>query len=170
MFWGEQMDKNLIEKYKTQMMNTYRSAKGISANANGYEQGDLQGDYGELVVMVTTVNSLYPIENARVTIFEGDLKNRTIIDTDFTDESGRTKRFLLKTPQKSLSLKPDETQRVYALYSAEVKAEGYAEYLFLNIPVFSQTTSIQRANLLPNEILGEEKGPFVFNELQKYNL
>ena len=172
------MDKTLIEKYKREMLEMYRTshggaiptiaeAKSDTTFAETFAQNDTTGG---LIVVVTSVRSLYPVENALVTVFSGDNENRNVIDSDLTDQSGRTKRFLLKTPQKSLSLDSNNTVIPYAVYSVEIKAEGYADVIYLNIPIFSDTTSVQRANLTLLETLGKDNGPFVFDESQKYDL
>lgn len=172
------MDETLIKKYKHEMMKMYNSRKKVIpavANANPapptaepvLQDGE---NIGGLIVAVTAVRSLYPVENALVTVFSGDMENRTTIAEDFTDQSGRTKRFLLETPNKSLSLDSENTQIPYSLYGIEVKAEGYADEVFLNLPVFSGVTSIQTVNMTLLETLGKDKGPFVTDESQQYTL
>ena len=125
---------------------------------------------GGLIGIVTTIRSLYPVKNAKVTIFTGDYPNMNIIDTDLTDQSGRTKVFTLPTPEKSLSLQEDNTLLPYAVYNMLIEADGYIKNIHLNIPVFSDVTSLQQSNLLLEETAGQDKGPFIFDEAQKYDL
>ena len=176
------MDKSLIEKYKAEMMEMYRSskesleAKPVMASTNepkAMTEASLDTENsstGKLIVSVTAIRSLYPISNAKVTVFSGDLENREIIATDFTDQSGRTEEFVLQTPEKSLSLSFGAESVPYATYGVEINAEGYVDSIFLNIPVFSGVTSIQRVNMLLLETAGKDKGPLIFDEAQKYEL
>lgn len=167
------MDKNLIEKYKEEMLKMYSSkAKSIPAVAPLPESSTPSQDTasGNLIGIVTAVRSLYPVKNARVTVFTGDYENMNIIDTALTDESGRTKTFLLPTPQKSLSLDENNTVLPYALYNMLIEADGYIKNIHLNIPVFSTVTSLQQSNLLLEETAGTDKGPQIFDEAQKYDL
>ena len=124
---------------------------------------------GRLLGMVTAFNNLYPIENAKVTIFTGEYENMTIIDSDTTDKSGKTKVFTLETPNKNLSMAPDLSQKPYSTYNMLVESDGFLKNIHLNIPVFSGITSIQRSDLIIDaDQTGNE--PQIFDEGQKYNL
>ncbi len=177
---------DIFEKYKNEMLEMYKKAK----QSGGYiaAQADTQatppaatpniaptpsptpvGQTGGILGIVTSFRSLYPVENARVTIFTGDYDNMNVIDSDLTDRSGRTKFFSLSTPDKNLSMSPDLAETPYAIYNMSVEADGYLKNIHLNIPVFSGINSIQRSDL----ILAEEridKTPQIFDESQKYNL
>ena len=177
------MDKSTIEKYKAEMLGMYRSSKNpaqntdyadsenalpaVSEDINTYNTSDSSG---KLIVIVTTVKSLYPLENAEVSVFSGDYRDKQIIARDFTDQSGRTEPFILETPGKNLSLDSDNTQLPYAVYGIEIKAEGYVDTVFLNVPVFSGVTSLQKANMTLIETAGKDKGPVFFDSPQQYNL
>lgn len=176
------MNKELIEKYKNEMMKMYNSAhkpqplqeaipvvaepeptpEPILSSVEGSQSGQLLG-------VVTSFNSLYPVENARVTVFTGEYENMNIIDSDLTDQSGKTKVFSLITPDKSLSMAPDLSQKPYAAYNMLVESDGFLKNIHLNIPVFSGITSIQRSDLILDQ---DQNGgePQVFDEGQKYNL
>ncbi len=167
------MDKNLIEKYKKEMLDMYRSktnAVPVIAQIPPIHETSQNTATGNLIGIVTAVRSLYPVKNAKVTVFTGEYDNMNIIDTDLTDESGRTKTFVLPTPQKSLSLDQDNTAIPYAIYNMLIEADGYIKNIHLNIPVFSTVTSLQQSNLLLSETAGEDKGPQIFDESQNYNL
>ncbi len=177
------MDESVIEKYKAEMLGMYRSSKNsgeypsyvshdtaiaaVSQNTDTYTAPD---STGKLIVIVTTIRSLYPLENAEVSVFSGDYQNRQIIARDFTDQSGRTEPFILETPGKSLSLDSDNTKLPYAVYGIEIKAEGYVDMVFLNVPVFSGVTSLQKANMTLIETAGKDKGPIFIDSAQQYNL
>ena len=176
------MDKSLIEKYKAEMFNMYRTAKPSFAEKNSVmavapvtesqsnTENSSDTDSGRLIVSVTTVRSLYPLENAEVTVFSGEYPEMQVIARDATDQSGKTEEFVLDTPNKNLSLNFQNTLPPYAAYGIEVKAEGYVDTVYLNVPVFSGVTSIQRVNMTLLETAGKDKGPYIFNEPQRYNL
>ena len=125
---------------------------------------------GKLLGIVTTIKEIYPVKNAKVTIFTGDYDDMTIVDSSLTDESGRTKTFVLPTPEKAISLNQNSTVLPYASYNMLVEADGYITNIHLNIPVFGTITSLQESNLLLIETAGEDKRPQVFDEAQKYDL
>ena len=173
------MDNEIFEKYKNEMLKMYEKAK----KNNGYVPAQTtptpnispptppshSTQTGGLLGIVTSFRGLYPAENAKVTIFTGDIDNMNIIDSDFTDRSGRTKVFSLSAPDKSLSMSPDLAETPYSLYNMMVEADGFLKNIHLNIPIFSGITSIQRSDM----ILAEEridKTPQIFDESQKYNL
>ncbi len=169
------MDRDLIEKYKNEMLKMYKSVKreiptvqkAVPAVSEFKPQAD---GTGNLLGVVTTVDRLYPVANARVTVFTGDWRDMNVIDSDFTDQSGKTKVFTLPTPQKQLSLESDNTIQPYALYNMMVSAEGYLDNIHLNIPVFSGVTSVQGSNLMLKETAGANMENNIYDESQKYNL
>lgn len=170
------MDKNLIEQYKTQMLEMYRTAKKAPEVDNStVSEMPVQSDFptnqvGRLVAVVSTLRSLYPLEGARVTVFSGEPQSMQVKATLVTDQSGRTESFVLDTPAKEISLNSGETEIPYALYNMLVQAEGFRDNIHLNIPVFSGVTSIQRSNMMLLETAGEDKGAQIFDEAQQYNL
>lgn len=157
------MDKSLIEKYKKEMLEAYnkRSVKTVSENVVSV---------GSIIAIVTSFNELYPIENARVKIFTGSMDNMEVLKDVYTDSSGRTIKLDLTTPPKALSLDSQNTANVYSKYNMMVTADGYLDNIHLNIPVFSGVTSLQRVNLTPLSIAGDNKGPQVFDESENYDL
>ncbi len=166
------MDEQILEKYKAQMLEMYhKSNRAIPAVTEPVKENVTEDTAsGKLVAFVTTVRSLYPVPNAKITIFEGSPQDMRIIDTDFTDQSGKTKEFILPTPEKALSLDEQNTIIPYALYNMMIEADGYISNIHLNIPVFSGVTSLQRSNLILSETAGVNKGPQIFDESQKYDL
>lgn len=125
---------------------------------------------GSLIGIVTAIRSLYPVSNAKVTVFTGDYSNMQVIDSDMTNESGRTKTFTLPTPERSLSLNQDSTAIPYSSYNMAVEADGYIKNIHLNIPIFSGITSLQQSNLILEETASQDKSPQIFDESQKYDL
>ena len=166
------MDETILEKYKRELLKMYQKAnKTVPAVTEPINPPPVEDTAsGKLLAQVTAVRSLYPVPNAKVTIFKGDLQDMQVIDTDFTDQSGRTKLFVLPTPQKSLSLDEQNTVIPYSVYNMLIEADGYISNIHLNIPVFSGVTSLQRSNLILTETAGSNKGPQIFDESQKYDL
>lgn len=166
------MNNELFEKYKNEMLEMYNSVHKTKAVPTVVKPDTPQPQseqIGRLLGVVTSFNSLYPIENAKVTVFSGEYEDMNIIDTDLTDQSGKTKVFLLPTPDKNLSMAPDLSQRPYAVYNMLVESDGFLKNIHLNIPVFSGITSIQRSDLIIDADQSDSE-PQIFDEGQKYNL
>lgn len=166
------MDKSLIEKYKLEMLNMYKKTKTAPTNSPlAITQAKNPPDStGKLIAIITSLREIYPVEKAKVTVFTGNYENMQIIDTAYTDQSGRTRPFVLETPNKQLSLESENQLPTYATYNLEVQAEGYIDNVHLNIPVFSGVTSLQSSNLMLLETAGVDKGPQFFDESARFNL
>ncbi|MBR2447447.1 MAG: hypothetical protein IKB29_00520 [Clostridia bacterium] len=170
------MDQNLIEKYKNEMRKMYKSANAnvkatiAEKTAHNPTPENENSAQGSLIGIVTAIRSLYPVSNAKVTVFTGDYSNMQVIDSDTTNQSGRTKTFTLPTPERSLSLNQDSTSIPYSSYNMVVEADGYIKNIHLNIPVFSGITSLQQSNLILEETASQDKSPQIFDESQKYDL
>ena len=169
------MERDLIDKYKNEMLEMYKSVKRKTPLKEkvlpaASQETVMPDGSGGLLAVVTTVDRLYPVNNAKVTVFSGSLDNMQIIDTDFTDNSGKSKVFSLPTPQKQLSLESENTQLPYSTYNMMVTSEGYLDNVHLNIPVFSGVTSVQGSNLMLKETAGINMENNIYDESQKYNL
>lgn len=168
------MDKNLIEKYKNEMLNMYRKTKSVPTvvpvTPPPQQSADLPDSSGKLIAIVTSLRGIYPVKNAKVTVFTGNYGDMQVVDTAFTDESGRTRPFVLETPNKQISLESENNGIAYANYNLEVKAEGYVDNVHINIPVFSGVTSLQSSNLMLLETAGVDKGPQIFDESARFDL
>lgn len=126
---------------------------------------------GGLQVKVTTLSRLYPVPNAFITVFTGASNNKTVVETDTTDESGLTGIFNLKTPPKSESQQISESGDIpYANYNISVKSDGYVEQIIMNVPVFSGVVSVQNIDILPIAAAGNNTRPQITNEENNYNL
>lgn len=136
------MDKSLIEKYKKELLSMYQ-------NQNNKVQTDAEpyGENGKLIVNVTTLRQLYPLPNALVTVFTGDYENMSVIDRSTTDQNGKSKTFTLAAPDRNLSLEAGSTLPVYTTYGVLVKADGYADEINLNLPIFTGVTSVQNIDM-----------------------
>ena len=175
------MDNSEIKRYKDEMMKMYARVRPVNTavttnvipNATPLPispPADMNSTTGGLIGVATSVRGLYFVPNAKVTVFKGDIDNMEVIDTDTTDQNGRTKEFILETPLKSESFDSSNREIPYSLYNMMFEADGYLTNIHLNIPVFPTVTSRQTSNLLLLETAGVDKGPRIFDESQKYDL
>lgn len=126
---------------------------------------------GGLQVNATTLNRLYPVKNALVTVFTGEVQNMTVIETDVTDESGKSGVFNLKTPPRADSQQAENGGvPPYASYNVSVRSDGYVEQIAMNVPVFSGVVSVQGVDLLPITAAGSNTRPQIIQEGNEYNL
>ena len=165
------MNENLIEQYKNEMLKMYSKARSIPTIAPEVSTVYVPpASQGMLIGIVTTIRNLYPVSGAKVTVFTGNPEEMTVIDTDFTDTSGRTKSFNLPAPERQLSQTSGASDKPYSSYNMLVQADGYIDNIHLNIPVFSGITSLQTSNMMLSETAGENKGPQIFDEAQQFTL
>ncbi len=182
------MDKTLIEQYKKEMMNMYRAGRTMPVQTSPVPmpqspmptvpettesiqpQTPVGDGTGGLVAIVTSLRRLYPVPNAKVTVFTGNIENKQVIATDTTDTSGRTGVFSLDTPSKQLSQQADRNALPFASYNMLIEADGYIDNIHLNIPVFSGVTSLQSSDMMLIETAGVDKDAQIFNEGIDYNL
>ncbi len=126
---------------------------------------------GGIVVNVTTLGRLYPVKNALITVFTGEPQNMTVVETDITDESGKTGIFNLKTPSAAESQQAENGGALpYARYNISVRSDGYVEQIAMNVPVFSGIISVQSIDLLPMAAAGQNTSPQIIQEGNDYNL
>lgn len=156
------MDKTLIEQYKNELLE-------MSKKSSIIKDGENYKENGKLIVNVTTLRQLYPVANALVTVFTGDYQNRNPIDSSLTDQNGKSKTFLLPAPERELSLEAGSTEAVYTSYGILVKADGYADEVNLNIPIFRGVTSLQNVDMT---LLSAQNGKNenINDQAEDYNL
>ena len=166
------MAEKTAEDYARELLEMYNRARPEATRENFFEQKDNRFDdsTGGLQLVVTTLRRVLPIESAVITVFTGDNENRTVIETDVTDSSGKSGVFNLRTPAKAFSESAASTETPYALYNVEVKADGYVDEIYMNIPVFSGVVSVQNADLISVAAAGGNTEPMIFDELPDYNL
>ena len=157
------MDRSLIEKYKNDMLKKYCSSAAEETTAAAPEKGRLSAN-------VTSVANIYPVRGARVTVFTGSPDSMTVLDSAVTDESGKTRVFLLDAPPKSLSMTSGAPALPYTLYNLLISADGFLDNIHLNIPVFSGIASVQRSDMLPKAVAGGRTDPIIFNEFSSFEL
>ena len=171
------MDRKIVEKYKNEMLSMYRATRAVPTVSEADMQAPVtpqaseeDDNTGGLVAIVTTIRNLYPVPNARVTVFTGNIEDKQVIATDVTDSSGRTGIFRLKTPSRQLSQQADRNALPYSVYNMMVEADGFIDNIHLNIPVFSGVTSLQRSDMILIETAGVDKDAQIFNEGERYDL
>ncbi len=165
------MDKDLIERYKRQMLELRKkAAPAVSEAVEGIPLPSLDSGTGGLIVNVTTLRGLFPVKNALVTVFQGNGDTYNEIDSDYTDESGRSKRFILATPNKSLSQTAGSIEAPFSLYNISVRSDGFVDWLENDIPVFPETVSLQNADLTVSGAAGKDPTPRPFSDFPKFDL
>ncbi len=116
--------------------------------ANNMETSQNQGT-GRLFVQVYIGEETTPVPDAGVIISkENSLGSEEILSYMFTDRDGKTAEIQLPAPLKSVSLSPDN-KRGFQNYNIRVDKPGFYTTELLNVPVFSQNTTIQPVALIP---------------------
>lgn len=103
---------------------------------------------GYLIVKVSTARGAIPLERATVSVRGSEAESSGIIYSLETDSSGLTPRLALKAPARELSLSPNNATP-YSLWSIDVFCDGFSTAHYVNVPVYSDITSIQNAELIP---------------------
>ncbi len=178
------MPNKTPEDYARELLEMYRAAPqtpqsiSVAAEADLPPQTDTEPNFndfedgtGGLSVNVTTLRRLYPVSNALVTVFTGAPDNMTVIDTDVTDQSGRSGVFKLKTPMRQESQQPENDGKLpYSSYNVSVSSDGYVEQIAMNVPVFSGVISVQGIDLNPIAAAGGHTNPQIIEGGSNYNL
>ena len=154
------------QEYARELMEMYaRSSLPQTEASSSFEDSS-----GGIIVNATTLKQLYPVSNARVTVFTGPYDNMDIVETGYTDQSGKSPVFKLKTPAKELSLSAAAPQLPYSLYNIETVADGYVTRVNLNVPVFSGVVSAQSVDLQPISASGNHTAPQIVDLQSSYEL
>lgn len=177
------MDKSIFEKYIKEM----KAMQAVAMPAPSTEQpnlssnpsmtpveshpnsGDMSG-MGKLIVNVTSVRGLYPVEGAEVTVFTGDLENMEVIADVTTDRSGKTPEIELPAPSILFSETPEPSERPYAYYNIRTIADGFVETLNYNASVFDSVTSLLNVDLRPMTTGVDGNRPIVIDGFENYTL
>lgn len=189
------MDKSLFEKYIAEMKEfKKRSALPIPAvaeyeGAEREEATELNQDdsleepiaetteqnteemngAGYLTVSVTSVRELYPVKNAKITVFTGEEGNKKIFAEGVTDISGKAGPFELAAPNIEYSETPDSNVLPFAYYNILTEAEGFIDTIHLGVQIFDKITSIQNVNMFAARQNGENSTVIIneFNEREE---
>ncbi len=159
----------LLELYRRQgkLKNNDYESVSIPIMAEMATEND---NTGGIMVNVTTLRGLYPVDGALVTVFTGERDNMQIVEIDSTDESGKSKVFKLAAPPKAESLTESDNKTPYSSYNVSVRSDGYIEQIALNVPVFSGVVSMQSIDLVKNTVAGNNTAPQIIEGGNNYNL
>ncbi len=166
--------KKTAQEYAQELLKLYKErseedAKSIPTVAAAYTP-DITDGSGGLMVNVTTLRGLYPIDGALVTVFTGERDNMQIIEIDSTDESGKSKVFKLSAPPRAESQQESDNKTPYSSYNVSVRSDGFVEQIAMNVPIFSGVVSVQGIDLIKNTVSGKNNGPHVIEGGNNYNL
>ncbi|MBQ1187345.1 MAG: hypothetical protein IIX54_06655 [Clostridia bacterium] len=176
------MDKSIFDKYIAEMkamqafampsnepkpiVNNDILAKELKSAVNA---PDMIGS-GNIVVVATAIRGLYPVENAKVTIFTGSGEDELILAEQYTNRSGKTAPIPLPAPSSSFTDAPNPIERPYAYYNVRTSADGYIETVNYNVAVFDNTTSLQNVSMYPLTSEPEKNKPIIIDEFESYEL
>ena len=172
------MREKTPQDYANELLKMYR-ANAIAAaqpplptqEKDSIPELHIEDGTGGIVVNVTTLGRLYPVKNALITVFTGEPQNMTVVETDITDESGKSGVFNLKAPPVAESQQAQNGGALpYASYNISVRSDGYVEQIAMNVPVFSGVISVQGIDLLPMAAAGQNTAPQIIQEKNDYNL
>lgn len=130
----------------------------------------LENNKGGLMINVTTLRGLYPVEGALVTVFTGERSNMQIIEIDATDASGKSKTFALSAPPRAESQQESDNKKPYSSYNVSVRSDGFIEQIAMNVPIFSGVVSVQNIDLVKNTVVGQNTSPQIIEGGNNYNL
>lgn len=172
------MDRSDFERYIEEMKALSRRAavneEVIPAVAENEisspqpESEDMSGT-GFLLVNVTSVRELYPVKNARVTVFRGNVDSMEKIAESVTDESGKSELFSLVAPPTALAQDSENQKPTFASYNILTEADGFLPTINYNAAVFDKVTSIQNVNLIPKTAYNEYDSN-IYDEETDYDL
>ena len=109
---GDFMNGKTVEDYKREMLEMYTRAQSVAVAATPSE--NLSDFSGGLQINATTLRRILPVEGAVVTVFTGSSDSPTVIETDITDNSGKTGVFKLATPNRAFSENATSEETPYA--------------------------------------------------------
>lgn len=100
---------------------------------------------GRLLVITTRSKGTYPIQGARISVYDS---NGNLMLTELTDESGRTDTVVLPSVSSSLSQSPGTPPSDTAVfYDIDITADGFVPTRIEQIPIYDGVTTIQRYDM-----------------------
>ncbi|MBO5852480.1 MAG: hypothetical protein J6Q74_01560 [Clostridia bacterium] len=170
------MDNSIFDKYIQELKEMQKKAMPVLAQQVKTVQPPIEQNSetmtggGGLIVITTAGRGLYPIANAKVTVFLGSADSMTVVAESLTDQSGRTPIMNLSAPSSEFAEAPNPSERPYAYYNIRTVADGYTETQNYNVAVFDDITSIQNVSLYPVASRPDGNKPIIINELDNYQL
>ncbi len=172
------MDRSVFDKYIAEMKNMSKKAIPVLQSEPLSEEQpaspaiappqDMSGE-GFLGVNVTSVRGLYPVENAKITVFKGQLQNMEKLFEGYTDDSGKTEIFPLPAPPLALAQDSENQLPVYAEYNILTEADGFIPAVNYGLAIFDSVTSLQNINLIPKTAFSDNSA-IVTDGVNKYEL
>lgn len=104
---------------------------------------------GSVQFRTYTARNALPVAGAKIVVTKVIGGETHTFYTLTTDVSGQTEEVILPAPPVALSQKPDSGIQPYALYDADITAEGYRPVGVRSLPVFEGILSVQRAAMIP---------------------
>lgn len=104
---------------------------------------------GTMQFRTYTARGALPVEGAVCRIMKKFGGEQKTLFTLMTDRSGKTPAVALPAPSAAFSQNAQNTVMPYALYDADITAEGFATVNLSNIPVFDGILSLQRTAMVP---------------------
>ena len=170
------MDNSIFDKYIKELKEMQKMAMPVVAQPiqtvqpSSQQNSETMDGGGGLIVITTAGRGLYPIANAKVTVFSGNADNMTVVAESLTDESGRTPIMKLSAPSSEFTEAPSPSERPYAYYNIRTVADGYTETFNYNVAVFDKVTSIQNVSLYPVASRPDGNKPIIIDEFDNYEL
>lgn len=112
---------------------------------------------GSVQFRTYTARNALPVPGAKITVTKVIGGKPHTFYTLTTDISGQTEEVILPAPPVALSQKPDCGVQPYALYDADITAEGFHPVSVRGLPVFEGILSVQRAAMIPGANGGESE-------------
>ena len=104
---------------------------------------------GGLLVRTYISNMLIPVENARVTVTEFDGEKENLLAFRTTDENGKTDIIEISTPDMSLSLDSENTDKPFTSVNIKIEKEGYSISTIEDVQIFANRLSEQNMEMVP---------------------
>lgn len=108
-------------------------------------------DEGYMVVQVSALQGAVPVKNADVVVTRAIENGAYLMWYDKTDESGRSRRFILPAPSREMSEQPSSSVP-YTNYNVRVAAPGFYTITNQDAQVFSGQTSIVGVDMIPKSM------------------
>lgn len=167
------MDKTEFDRYIEEMRAMSRKSaipeEAALPTVSETELPEEMGGMGYLLVNVTSVRELYPVGNAKVTVFTGSIEDMRKISESVTDQSGKSELFTLPAPPRYLAEDSANQKPTFAEYNILTEADGFLPTINMGAAVFDGVTSIQNVNLIPKTLYNENDSN-VFDEENNYDL
>lgn len=117
----------------------------VSNNIARENNNDYSPYRGRLIFNITHSQGTYPVQNALITIYDGD----TILQAVTTDQSGKSPTITLDAFDKRFSEMPEsDTRNITKYYNAKIEADNFVSVMFENIPIYENITTLQRYDML----------------------